>query len=297
MARRQPSSEPIEWRRGRSWVSVANPYRVNHPLDARFARLNRIRDRFRDYLCGVALTVTGGVAVPLITAAGAAPLTAAATGVGAAAVAVTFAARRYGTAFSTASAACTSLTDDVGPPKIRSADLLDPDLTVQANRAVSAAQQILDSVALEHGTLGDPLAARTEVHQVLWRILRGAAAVDRRSAAVRHLEAQLASLQVPDRVVADELAAAKSVRDEVTDAVTTAAGEVVAQAARVAELDQRLLTPAARDAAAALISPIDVDSDSLSPGGLFGSLIDSANQVLDARGSTPTSLPLNRRRT
>lgn len=292
---RQSSSEPIEWRRGRSWVWVTNPYRIDHPVDVRLTRLNRIRDRSRDYLCGAAVTVMGGVGFPLV-AVGATPLAAAATGLGAAAVAVTVASRRYGAACSAASRAYSSLTDDVGPPKIRSADLLDKRLSAQADRAMHATQAVLDSVALEQGSLGDPQMVRTEVHQMVWRILRAAVAVDRRSAALQHTDARLESLEVPTAVVADERKAATTVLDAEAKAVDAAAEELIALAARVADLDQRLLTPAARDAVAALATPISVDHGSVWAGFVLGSRIDSAHQVLDSHGATPTSLPSNHRR-
>jgi hypothetical protein len=284
----------IEMRRNqRDWVRVANPHRQGHPNDARYATLATLSDRAPAYVWGSAVTVTFLVAAGLIGLSVGSFL-AGVIGLGAGGalgVAASVALRR---ALSVAVEEQELLTAELGPRHISRGDLIDPGLSVDAERAVRAAHTVLGSVSLDHGSLGDWESVTRDINEALWQVLRDAVRLDRQITAIRHTTAHLNALKVSPNTVASEHRSVLAAIESERTAIHVAVQEQCTLAERVAELDQRILTPAARNAVTSLNTPTGVDDGGLPPEVTVGSRIDAAHQVLDLGGATPLGLPPHR---
>jgi hypothetical protein len=284
----------IEMRRNqRDWIRVSNPHRLGHPNDVRYARLAALADRAPAYVWGSAVALMFLVAAGLI-ALGAGPFLAgvlgigSGAGVGLASVAVL---RRV---LSDAVEEQEVLTADVGPRFISRGDLIDTGLSADAERAVRAAHAVLGSVSFDHGSLGDWESVTRDINEALWQVLRDAVRLDRQITAVRHTTAHLDALNISADTVASEHRSVLAAIDSERSAIHSAVQEQCALAARVAELDHRILTPAARNAVTSLNTPTGIDDGVLHPDVTVGSRIDAAHQVLDVGGATPLRLPPHR---
>ncbi|MDN5757600.1 MAG: hypothetical protein L0H59_03575 [Tomitella sp.] len=177
-----------------------------------------------------------------------------------------------------------------GPDSIRLTSILDRPLAKLAADAHAATRTIGASAAVRGGALGDPEAVMSKAQILEWEVLTAAYELDRAvverdlvRARIQSADGGTAALQQDDEQL---LAALSRARESIAEK----AESLVSLAGQVTDLDARRAAPAAQEALRRITPPPE-PHDALPAGTDLAARIAAANEVLDAGGYTPHSLP------
>ncbi|WP_156895391.1 hypothetical protein [Rhodococcus sp. 2G] len=272
----------------RTWTTVTNPFRSNHPVDRRYAQLSRWHDQVDMYLWSAGLVCAAVLFVVLVGPLGAIPAVMAAAAVPAGSVLCVR--RAYQRRLDEARDAVAALDDEVGPRILHRGRMVDASVREYGDRAAAAQNRILTSVAYEHGSLGDPDVIARHLAAATWQVIRMACELDQMTRIVNNIERSSAGQHELGEVTAADFDVADQALSERLRALQAASTALVDLADQVAELDWRLLEPAAREKllGVAVAMPLPARDDCID---VLTGQISAAHQVLDAGGFTPPARP------